>query len=93
MLEWIQASWMKGFRVLLHFACNQLLHLDSVFSCAAIDIGTHARSSYDVHTIDGYRDEIWSGERQLQIENDFDDEIFDIDNDYDKFYDDMIYLL
>ena len=46
-----------------------------------------------MHTMDGYRDEIWSGERQLQIENDFDGEIFDIDNDYDKFYDDMIYLL
>ena len=74
-------------------ACNQLLHLDSVFSCAAIDICTHSRSSYDVHAIDGYRDEIWSGERQLQIESDYDDEIFDIDNDYDKIYDDMIYLL
>ena len=33
------------------YACNQLLHLDSVYSCAAVNIGTHARSLYDACAI------------------------------------------
>ena len=75
------------------YACNQLVHLDLVYSSAAVDIGTHARSTLCSNAVVSCRKEIWKAELELQMINDYDDDIFDINVDYDTIYDENLCLL
>ena len=82
-----------GLENVVTYACNQLVHLDSVFSSAAVDIGTQARSTLCSSAMESCREEIWKAESELHMMNDYDYDIFDINVDYDTIYDENLCLL
>ena len=67
--------------------------MDPVFSCAAVDIGTHASSTNDAQNVLSYRKEIFGSEKAIEMVDENDYDIFDIEYDNDEIYDDIIYLL
>ena len=80
---------------LVTYGCNQVNTLDSVYRSAAVDIGTHAIRPHDAETEGCGGCEIGAVERDMILDNDINDNIFDIydDNDfYDKNFDDYVLL-
>ena len=81
-------------RPLVTYGCNQSGLLGPVFKSASIDIGTHAIHETDADAC--YGCEIGQTERDLGLETEINDMIFDIENDtydYDNKFDNDLLLL
>ena len=89
----VQDGAVAGSSSMVTYACN--VSSDAVFSCRAVDVGTHARFDSDgVYCSVG--DQIGEAEREIELDDEMNDMFFDIDtNDtyYDKFNDDCLCLL
>ena len=75
------------------YACN--VSSDPVFSCSAVDVGTHARFDNDEVSC-SVGDQIGEAEREIELNDEMNDMFFDIDtndNYYDKFNDNCLCLL
>ena len=81
-------------KILITYACNQTFSIDPVLLSSAVDIGTHAIRLDEADADACCRNEIGQVERDLRMNDDLNDDIFDI-NDYDetKFDDDYLLLL
>ena len=92
-VDQVQDGAVAGSSSMVTYACN--VSSDAVFSCRAVDVGTHARFDSDGVSC-SVGDQIGEAEREIELDDEMNDMFFDIDtNDtyYDKFNDDCLCLL